>query len=90
MGLPIVTLQGQAFSARMASSLLTAVGLPEGITRSLAQYKARAIDLAQNPDRLGAMKARLAAGAWQNSLGDAKGFTQRFEAAIASVAVRCA
>ena len=88
MGLPIVTLQGQAFSARMASSLLTAVGLPEGITRSFAEYKARAIDLAQSPDRLGAMKSRLAAGAWQNSLGDAKGFAKRFEAAIASVALR--
>jgi hypothetical protein len=34
------------------------------------------------------MKSRLAAGAWQNSLGDAKGFAKRFEAAIASVALR--
>ena len=72
----------------MASSLLTAVGLPEGITRSLAEYKARAIDLAQSPDTLAAMKSRLAAGAWQNTLGDAKDFAQRFEAAIASVALR--
>jgi predicted O-linked N-acetylglucosamine transferase (SPINDLY family) len=88
MGLPIVTLQGQAFSARMASSLLTAVGLPQGITRSPEEYKQTAIGLAQNPDRLAAMKARLAAGAWHKSLGDAKSFTQRFEAAIASVALK--
>ncbi len=88
MGLPIVTLQGQAFSARMASSLLTAVGLPEGITRTIDEFKARAIELAQNPDLLGALKSRLAAGAWQSSLGDAKDFTRRFEAAIASVVLR--
>ena len=85
MGLPMVTLQGQAFSARMASSLLTAVGLTEGITTSLPEYEARAIDLATEPSRLAAMKSSLANGAWARGLGDGKAFARRFEAAITSV-----
>lgn len=88
MGLPMVTLQGKAFSARMASSLLLAVGLPQGVTTSYADYKARACEIAQNPDLHRAMKAHLAGGAWQTTLGDATGFARRFEAALNSVALR--
>ncbi len=88
MGLPIVTLQGQSFSARMASSLLTAVGLPEGITTSHAEYHARACALAHNPNLLNDLKNRLKSGAWQSTLGNAKDFTARFEAAVASVVLR--
>lgn len=85
MGLPIVTLQGRAFSARMASSLLTAVGLTEGIATSLQGYETLAVDLARSPERLNAMKSRLAQGAWARSLGDGRAFARRFEAAIRSV-----
>jgi predicted O-linked N-acetylglucosamine transferase (SPINDLY family) len=88
MGLPMVTLQGQAFSSRMASSLLTAVGLTDGIAHTLAEYEARAIDLACHPARLRAMKTRLDEGAWARSLGDGKAFAKRFEAAITSVWLR--
>lgn len=85
MRLPIITLQGQAFSARMASSLLTAVGLSDGITRSLQDYEARAVGLATHPTRLSAMKSNLANGAWARSLGDGRAFTRRFETAITAV-----
>lgn len=82
MGLPLLTLQGQAFSARMASSLLHAVGLPEGIATSAADYEARAIAIATDPDLHGRMKAHLAGGAWARTLGDAPAFARRFEAAL--------
>lgn len=85
MGLPLLTLQGKAFSSRMASSLLTAVGLPDCIATSPEDYEARAIDLALSPDRLAQARAHLAGGAWARTLGDAADFTRRFEAAIASV-----
>ena len=85
MGLPLVTLQGKAFASRMASSLLTAIGLPECITTTPAGYAALAIDLAQNPAGLARIKAHLAGGAWQATLGDSAGFTRRFEAAMQSV-----
>ena len=60
-GLPIVTCAGRGFAARVAASLLTAVGLPELITESLEAYEALALDLATDPPRLAALKARLAA-----------------------------
>ena len=88
MGLPMVTLQGRAFSARMASSLLLAVGLPQGVTTSLQEYKAKACEIASTPGMLRDMKAHLAAGAWQKTLGDATDFTRRYEAAIRSVVLR--
>jgi len=82
MGLPMVTLQGQAFSARMASSLLTAIGLPEGIATSSEEYEARAIEIAFNPVLRNRLRDHLANGAWARTLGDAADFTQRFEAAL--------
>ena len=85
MGLPIVTLQGRAFSARMASSLLMAVGLPQGITADLAQYQERACAIATTPALHAAMRDHLANGAWARTLGDAVGFAQRYEAALKSV-----
>jgi predicted O-linked N-acetylglucosamine transferase (SPINDLY family) len=88
MGLPFLTLQGKAFAARMASSLLSAVGLPEGIATSPADYEARAIAIATDPALHGRMKAHLAGGAWERTLGDAADFTRRFETAIASVRLK--
>lgn len=60
-GLPIVTCAGQGFAARVAASLLQAVGLPELITESLEAYEALALELATHPERLADLKARLAA-----------------------------
>ena len=88
MGLPLLTLQGKAFSARMASSLLTAVGLPQGIASSRAEYVEKAIAFAASPAALAPLKARLAAGAWQATLGDTAAFTRRLEAALVSVCKR--
>ncbi len=85
MGLPILTLQGRAFCARMASSLLTAIGLPDCIARDLPDYVQRAVDIAADKTRHAGLKAHLASGAWQRSLGDSHGFTRRLETALQSV-----
>lgn len=58
-GLPLVTRIGEGFAARVAASLLTAVGLPELITDSLEAYEALALALARDPDRLQALRQRL-------------------------------
>ncbi|MEO8113059.1 MAG: tetratricopeptide repeat protein [Phenylobacterium sp.] len=60
-GLPLVTCAGRSFASRVAASLLTAVGLPELVTDSLEAYEALAYDLATRPERLAALKAKLAA-----------------------------
>ncbi|WP_195764047.1 O-linked N-acetylglucosamine transferase family protein [Pseudoduganella rivuli] len=44
-GLPVLTCAGKTFSSRMAGSLLRAVGLPELVTFTMADYEALAIKL---------------------------------------------
>lgn len=61
VGLPVLTYQGNTFSGRVASSLLTAIGLPEMITQSLEAYQNLAIELAKDPEQLAALKAKLLA-----------------------------
>jgi predicted O-linked N-acetylglucosamine transferase (SPINDLY family) len=85
MGLPVLTLSGEAFAARMAGGLLRAAGLEGGITTSLAEYEARAVALARAPASLAALRGR---DAWARTLGDAEGFTRRLEAALRSVLLR--
>lgn len=60
MGVPLVTAPGRGFAARVAASLVTDAGLAELITPDLAGYEALAVALAHTPDRLAALKARLA------------------------------
>ena len=58
-GLPVVTCLGDSFPGRVAASLLHAIGLPELVTASLAEYEALALQLAQDPERLAAIRTRL-------------------------------
>ncbi len=88
MGLPILTLSGQAFASRMAGSLLAAIGLPEGITTSRADYVARAVALATQPAMHARAKAALAGDAWMRTLGDTATFTARLEASLRGVLKR--
>jgi predicted O-linked N-acetylglucosamine transferase (SPINDLY family) len=59
MGTPILTLSGRSYISRMAGSLLTAVGLPDLITFSLAEYEARAVQIGSNPARAWSCKRYL-------------------------------
>src|SRR5271169_4298887 len=58
-GLPVVTCSGDSFPGRVAASLLHAIGLPELVTASLAEYEALALKLARNPDWLAAIRTKL-------------------------------
>ena len=58
-GLPVVTYMGETFASRVAASLLSAAGVPELITSSLAEYEALALALARDPNRLAALRRRL-------------------------------
>lgn len=62
VGCPILTCMGDTFPSRVAASLLTNTGVPELITRSLAEYEQRAIELAETPDTLREYRRRLEAG----------------------------
>ena len=60
VGLPVLTLMGQSFASRMAASLLNAIGLPELITNTQAEYETLAIELAMNHQKLRDIKLKLA------------------------------
>ena len=60
-GLPILTCPGQHYAARMGASLCQAVGMPELICDSPVAYVREAVALGRSPQRLAALKSRLAA-----------------------------
>ncbi|MCB2026903.1 MAG: hypothetical protein KDG56_19205, partial [Ottowia sp.] len=80
-GLPVVTCMGRGYAARVAASLLTAVGLPELITTSLEDYERLALDLAANPQRLAGLRSALAVSRDTGPLYDTARFTRHLEAA---------
>ncbi len=85
VGCPVVTLAGQSFAARVAGSLLHAVGLPELITHSLPGYEALAIALAKDPDRLTGLRRHLEAGRATAPLFDTPRYTRDLERAFAEM-----
>lgn len=90
-GVPIVTCMGESFAARVAASLLNAVGLPELVTTSLADYEALALSLARDPERIAALKAHLANVRTTAPLFDAELYTRGIEKAYLRMhELRCA
>jgi protein O-GlcNAc transferase len=61
MGVPVVTCAGETMASRVAGSQLRAIGLPEFITTSLADYEALALALTREPAVLARYRERLAA-----------------------------
>ena len=81
VGLPVLTCIGNTFPGRVAASLLHAVGLPELVTTSLAEYEQLAVALARDPQRLGAIRAKLVTNRDTKPLFDAARFTRDLESA---------
>ncbi len=79
-GVPLITCAGQTFAARVAGSLLHAVGLPELITHSLAEYTELAATLAHNAPQRAALRAKLAALRPQAALFNVPAYTLALEA----------
>jgi predicted O-linked N-acetylglucosamine transferase (SPINDLY family) len=80
-GVAVVTCLGATFAGRVAASLVRAVGLPELVTESLADYEALALKLAREPEFLAATKAKLAENRKSFPLFDTQRFTHDMEAA---------
>ena len=58
-GVPILTIRGNSFSARVAASLLNAIGLSELVVSNQDEYEALAKELANNPYKIRSIKSRL-------------------------------
>ena len=81
-GLPVLTLIGESFGARVAASLLHAVGLPELVTNAQEEYERLAIELAKNPARLQEIKSRLENNVRVEPLFNTPLFTRHLESAF--------
>jgi protein O-GlcNAc transferase len=80
-GLPVLTCLGQAFPGRVGASLLRAVGLPDLVTESLADYEALALRLATEPGLLATLRKRLSDNLPTCPLYDTPRYTRHLEAA---------
>ncbi|MEE4358187.1 MAG: tetratricopeptide repeat protein, partial [Desulfococcaceae bacterium] len=84
-GLPVVTLEGTHFASRVSASLLSAVGLPELITRSSAEYEKLVLRLWENPAELENIKKKLAENCKSCPLFDTGRFVRNLEDAYAQI-----
>jgi predicted O-linked N-acetylglucosamine transferase (SPINDLY family) len=84
-GVPVLTCIGSTFAGRVAASLLRAVGLPELVTETLADYEALALRLAREPPLLHGVKAKLAHNRETFPLFDTGRFTRNIEAAYTTM-----
>lgn len=84
-GLPVLTCLGETFAGRVAASLLNAIGLPELITTTLEAYEQMAVVLATHPEKLAAIKHKLAENRLTMPLFDTKLFTKHIEAAYTAM-----
>ncbi len=78
-GLPVLTLMGESFAARVAASLLNAIGLPDLVTTSAEDYETLAVRLARDPAALKALKDRVAANRLTTSLFDTTQSARKLE-----------
>lgn len=85
MGLPVVTITGQAFASRMASRLLTAIGAERGITLDVESYVATATTLATSDCEYSAYKSAVSGARWSDTIGDIASFTRQFESSLAGM-----
>ena len=80
-GLPVLTCAGQSFAARVAGSLLHAIGLPELVTYNVEDYEALALKLATEPEFLQQINEKLQRNRLNTPLFDTDRFRQNIEAA---------
>jgi predicted O-linked N-acetylglucosamine transferase (SPINDLY family) len=84
-GLPIVTYTGESFVSRVSASLLSAVGLPELVTRSRSEYEELAVSLAADPEHLRRIRDTLAQNRLTAALFDTAQYVKGLEAAYETI-----
>ncbi|ESQ87275.1 hypothetical protein ABAC460_19830 [Asticcacaulis sp. AC460] len=81
-GVPVLTRPGDTFAGRVAASLARSVGLDDMIVSSRADYVARAVALAKDPDAYGEVRRRISQARFNSPLFDVQTFARHLEAAF--------
>ncbi len=82
MGLPVVTLMGEAFASRMAGRLSQAIGATLGITETIESYVETAVTLATGPALLKHYRSLFTEANWTATIGDIATFTAHYEQSL--------
>ena len=80
MGVPVLTLSGRGFAARVCGSLVRAAGLPEMICETAEAYVEYAVALAADKAAVASLKAKLEASRASCDLFNMDKLTERLEA----------
>ncbi len=88
VGVPVLTRCGPTFASRVGASLLRAAGLPELVTDTLEEYRARLLELVAAPQRLRALKSGLLARRDRIALFDSERYTRHLEEAFGAMWAR--
>jgi predicted O-linked N-acetylglucosamine transferase (SPINDLY family) len=83
--LPVLTQIGETFAGRVAASLLKAAGLPELIVPTPQDYERLAVDLAASPEKLTAIRRKLAETRSRAPLFDTPLTTRHIERAYRAI-----
>ena len=84
-GLPVLTLAGRQFPARVAASLVHAVGLADLAATDLEDYRAKAIALATDAAMLAQVRAALVQGREKSPLFRSAQYARQLESAFAAM-----
>ena len=80
-GLPVLTRSGKSFPSRMAGSILKAIGLPELVCHTIADYEDLAVELATNRPRLESIQQKIVSNRLSTPLFDSAQTTRNIEQA---------
>ena len=83
--LPIITLRGQSFASRVASSLLTSIGLEQLITVSKNDYEELAVKFGKDKNFCAEIRKKLKTNVQNGPLFNTKLFTKNLELAYIKV-----
>jgi len=81
-GMPVLTLRGDSFLARMGSSINARLGMDDLDCVTPEQYVEKAVELATNPSKLAAAKDKLERARQMSSFFDTKCFVDSLEEAL--------
>jgi predicted O-linked N-acetylglucosamine transferase (SPINDLY family) len=80
-GLPVLTLIGESYPARVSAAILNSMGLPDLITNTQEEYEFKAIEFGNDADKLWEIRERLSKNKLTSPVYDVKKMTKSVEAA---------
>jgi predicted O-linked N-acetylglucosamine transferase (SPINDLY family) len=81
-GVPILTLRGKSFASRVCASLMERIGCADLVTADQSAYRALALELVSQPQRLMALRSLVSSGVENSGLFNVARHTSYLEAAL--------